>query len=472
MEFNSSVTREKLKTTNTSFSGGLTYTNRFNKDHVFLLTGRYIYEDIPQYYAIDQLVYPELFPQYSNANNVLQRSISKMNFTGFEAQLLRKHTKGHLLELKFGNLNRKDFFSSSFSLKEGSKVADLPDSYQNSLEYATNDLYFKTKISRKVWLFSLVGGLDFHYLDNRLGIGMQMQNQNLFFVNPEIGFDCALNKKNTLRANYSYAITNADILDVYDNYVLTGSRSFTRGTGSFNQLDSSNLLISYQFGNWSDKFFVNTVFLYLRNHDFFSSNTFVSRNYSLEERLLIKDRDLLNFNSNLDFFVRPMSSNLKVKLGYTRSNFKNMVNGSSFREIVSEVFNYGIQLRSGFRGQFNFHAGTTWKKTIMSSALKSSFTNIISFLDLSFQAGRRFYLEMEGERYFIGNPENGANTYYFLDFDTRYIVKPNKLEIGLSGNNLFNTTSYRTYSLSDIGSYSTKFRLLPRFLLVELKYRF
>ena len=64
------------------------------------------------------------------------------------------------------------------------------------------------------------------------------------------------------------------------------------------------------------------------------------------------------------------------------------------------------------------------------------------------------------------------NKYYFLDLEARYVVKENKLTFFLSGNNLFNTETFRNYSISDINISQTEYRLMPRYVLLKMEYRF
>jgi hypothetical protein len=45
--------------------------------------------------------------------------------------------------------------------------------------------------------------------------------------------------------------------------------------------------------------------------------------------------------------------------------------------------------------------------------------------------------------------------------DARYTVKENKLILMLSGKNLFNTNNFRNFAISDIGTTTTEYRLLP-----------
>jgi outer membrane receptor protein involved in Fe transport len=79
---------------------------------------------------------------------------------------------------------------------------------------------------------------------------------------------------------------------------------------------------------------------------------------------------------------------------------------------------------------------------------------------------------MQSERYFFGNLDKNNNKYYFLDIETRYVVKENKLTFFLSGNNLLNVETFRNYSISDINISQTEHRLMPRYVLLKMELRF
>jgi hypothetical protein len=469
--FNGNSTVENLQHQNTLFDQKVSYTNKFRKKKVFLLTGRFIDEQTPQNYAINQFFYQDLFPENNDANNVNQKSTNQMQFAGFNAHLLDRKKNGHLLELQLGNEFRKDRLQSTFSLLENDTVLERPNGYQNQTVYQVNDLYIKGKYRLKVKDFGIVGKLDAHQLFNRLENNNVSSTQNPFFINPSLGFDWKINDKNKITSSYAYNTTNAKVLDIFSDFVLNGFRSFSKGTGSFNQLDASNIVFNYQLGNWSDRFFANTFIIYSKNHDFFSTNTTIEQNYTQAEKILIKDREFLSVNSKLDYYFKFMSSNLKVDLGYTKSEFKNIVNNSNLRLVTSNNYNYGLELRSGFKGIFNYHIGTKWTTTEIETTINNSFTDNVSFLDLSFVFNKKLDFQLQSERYYFGNLQTD-NIYYFLDFDTRYKVIENKLTLGLSGKNLFNTEKFRNFSISDIGTSTTEYRLLPRFVLLKLEYRF
>ena len=215
--------------------------------------------------------------------------------------------------------------------------------------------------------------------------------------------------------------------------------------------------------------------VYTKNFDFFSSNTIINQNFTQSKKIVIKNRSFFNLFSQFDYYIKKISSNFKLDLGYSRANFKNIINDSDLREVKSTNYNYGLELRSGFQGVFNYHIGTKWITNKIESTINNSFTNNTSFLDLSFDFNSKLNVQIQIESYFfdnIDNIDNGENTYYFMDFEARYKLKKNKLSFALSGKNLFNTKSFNTFSISDISTSTTQYRLLPRYILLKMEYRF
>lgn len=468
--FNNDLLNERLNANNQLFDQKLVYTNKFKDNQVFLLSSRYINEKTPQNYSINQFIFNDLFAE--NANNTKQFSENKMQFAGVEAHLLDKKKNGDLFEIKIGNQLRIDDLNTRFELLQDENNLSFPNGYQNNLTYATNDLYLSAKYRFKLKNFTLLTQADAHQLFNQLENFNTKSNQNPFFIMPKIGLDWKINEKNKILTSYSYNTTNAGVLDVYSGFVQTGFRSFSKGLEEFNQLNSSSAILNYTYGSWGDKFFANTFILYSKNNDFFSTNSIIAQNYSQSEKIIIKDREFLSISSSIDRYFKQIKSNLKINLGATKTNFKNIVNNSNLREVKNFNADYGFELRSGFRGFFNYHIGSKWNYNEVQTTIKNSFTDNMSFIDLSFMFSNKFNIQAQSERYFFGNLDKDNNKYYFLDVEARYVVKENKLTFFLSGNNLFNTETFRNYSISDINISQTEYRLMPRYVLLKMEYRF
>jgi hypothetical protein len=468
--FNNDLLNERLNTNNQLFDQKIVHTNKFKENKVFLLSGRYINEKTPQNYSVNQFIFSDLFSE--NANNTKQFSENKMQFAGVEAHLMDKRKNGDLIELKLGSQLRIDDLNTRFEFLQNESNLGLPPAYQNNLTYSTNDLYLSAKYRFKLKNFTLLTQSDFHQLFNQLENFDMKSSQNPFFIVPKIGLDWKINEKNIILTSYSYNTTNAGVLDLYSGYVQTGFRSFSKGIEDFNQLTSSSAIFNYTYGSWGDKFFANNFIVYSKSNDFFSTNAIITQNFSQSEKIIIKDREFLSISSSIDRYFKPIRSNLKINLGATKTNFKNMVNNSELREVKNLNVDYGFELRSGFRGFFNYHLGSKWNFNQVETTIKNSFTDNMSFLDLSFMFSDKFNIQAQTERYFFGNLDKDNNQYYFLDLEARYVVKENKMTFFLSGNNLFNTEKFRNYSISDINISQTEFRLLPRYLLLKMEYRF
>lgn len=468
--FNNDVLNERLNSNNELIDQKINYTHKFKENKVFLISGRYINEKTPQNYSVNQSLFNNIFT--NNANNTKQFSENKMEFLGVEAHLLNKKKNGDLLEIKIGNQLRIDNLDTRFELHQNENNLAIPNGYQNNLIYTSNDLYLSAKYRFKFNKFSLLTQSDFHQLYNELENSNTSSNQNPFFVMPKIGIEWKINDNNKILSSYSYNTTNASVLDVYSGFIQTGYRSFSKGLEEFNQLNSSSAILNYTYGSWGDNFFANTFLLYSKNNDFFSTNSIIAQNYSQSEKIIIKDREFVTFSSSIDRYFKPIKSNLKINLGATKSNFKNIVNSSNLREVKNINTDYGFELRSGFRGFFNYHIGSKWNFNEVETTIKNSFTDNMSFLDLSFILNDKFNIQVQSERYFFGNLDKKNNKYYFLDLEARYVVKDNKLTLFLSANNLFNTEKFRNYSISDINISQTEYRLMPRYVLLKMEYRF
>ena len=470
--FNNDPTIEKLKEDNQLIDQKLVFTNKISDKKVFILSGRYINEKSPQQYNINSFLFADLFPTQSNTEALSQMSENKMQFGAINAHLLNRKKNDNLLEVQAGYKFRQDILNTTLLFETNNTRTVASQDYQNQAQYNTSDFYFKSKYLYKKGRYGLVAELDMHQLINIFTNFDVAQKQQPFFVNPKIGINWEINKNNKVVTSYSYNTTNAKILDIYSDYVLTSYRNFDKGVASLNQLNASTLFFNYGLGNWGSKFFANFSAIYNKDHDFYSTNTALAPNYSQTEKIIIKNRDMFSVSANADYFFKYISSNLKLTSSYSKSNYKNIVNSTNFREVTSNNYNYGIELRSGFKGFFNYHMGSRWTTSEVETSIVNKNTNNMSFLDLNFNFSKKFNVDIQSERYFFGNLDKDNNRYYFLDLESKYTVKDNKLSFALSGKNLLNTKKFTEYYVSDISVSSTEYRLLSRYVLLKIDYRF
>lgn len=470
LNFNQNATLEGLKSENKLFDQKISYTHKINNQRALILNAKFISNETPQKYTSNQFFFDDLFPDTSNANNISQIVNNSMDFFGIAAHLLNRKDNGNLFEVKLTNTFRIDTFNSNFSIFNNTTPLETQNDYQNRTSYKVNDFSLQFKYLYKINDFSLISSLDFRKLNNSLENTTGKSKQRPFFINPKIMAKWKINNLNKINLSYSYNTSNAKLLDVIENYSLTGFRSFNRGTGDFNQLNASKIILNYQFGNWTERFFINFFASHIKNHDFFSYNTIVNQNFILSEKKLFNDREFFTLTSKLDYYFSSISSNLKIDFGLSESNYENIVN-SITRLIRNKNYKYGLELRSGFKGFFNYHIGTKWQTYKITTSLSNSFTDNLSFLDLSFNFNNKLSLLVQSERQFFGNLKKD-NSYYFVDLEAKHEIIRNKLSISLIGKNLTNTEKFRNSFNTDLGTYTNEYNLLPRFFLLKFEYRF
>jgi hypothetical protein len=346
-----------------------------------------------------------------------------------------------------------------------------PLGYSNNLKYTVGRLYANAKYGLKLGSYTISGTLGVQQLFNNLDTHGSSQSQSPLFINPSVALNYRIDDDNNLNLSYNKNFTNASLLQVFDNYVLTNNRNFIKGDIGLNQVNSSGVTLGYSLGRWTKSFFATTRISYIKNHDFFSTNTTIEPNYSLSNTIRIDDAETIIANITVDRYLKFMSSNLKLNFNYFKSDFKNSVNNSDLRVVENNSFEYGFELRSVFDGVFNYNLGTNWNRSIVKTTTDFSNTNTTSFLDLNFNFDSTFNAEIQAERYYFGNFDTNKS-YYFLDLETKYKMQKKDITLTLTGKNLLNVRTFREIFISDISTSNTSYRLMPRFLLLGIDFRF
>lgn len=471
LTFNDSPTLERLKEQNELLDHKINFTNKFTDTQVLLVTARVLNEKTPQYFSNTQFLFEDLFPEANQANRVEQTSKNKMFFAGSEAHYLTRQKSGNLLELRAGQRYRKDKLASTFSyFNDEAEV--FPEGFSNNLSYEVLEFYSKLSylyVYKNLKFSSQIGA---HQLFNSLKSPENSKKQTPFYLNPSFGFEWAINNRNKISSRYSKTINNSTLEQIYPNFILTSFRNFSSGTNEFEQLKKSAFFLKYDLGNWNEKFHATTTFGYSKDRDFFSTNSQVRPDFSVSELIKLSGRTTINANTTINRYLNFVSSNLKVNIGVSNSKFKNIVN-DDFRDVNNFFGRYGVELRSGFIGMFNFHLGTNWteNKTTTNGATFNSTRNL-SFLDFNFNINNNLNLSFQNERYYFKELEPSNNTYYFSDFTVRYAPNNKKFNFMLRGENLFNTKTFQDVFISDIQNSVTSYRLRERTILLSVDFRF
>lgn len=470
LNFNDLLINETLNQNNERFDAKTIFTHKLSKSEVLVSSARYLYEDRPQTYTADNFLFQELFPD-SDASAVAQNSNNTMQFAGFETHYLSRANNNNLFEVKAGYAYREDRLKSQFNLIEENNSINQPPDYSNNLKYRTGDFYATSKYKANFKSFSIIANLDFHQIINNFESTLTDDQTTSFYINPSISLGYKFDDNNNLNLRFQNNITNTSLINAFENFVLTNYRGFNKGLERFDQISASAWTLNYTLGKWTNKFFANFNAMYIKNHDFFSTNSVVTPNYTLSNTIVVKDREMLMFNGTTDRYFEFLQSNFKVLLTFTKSNFKNSVNSEELRQVNSENYSYGFELRSAFDGLFNYHLGSKWDTFIINTTTRFNNTNNVSFIDLNFNFSDQLNSSLKTEHFYFGNLDSNKS-YTFIDFETKYKFKSRDVTLSLTGKNLLNNRTFNEVFISDISASTQSYQILPRFILLGLDFRF
>lgn len=465
--FNSDVFDEITAQKSITFNQNISFTHKINEKSAFFLSSITLKDNATESFFTSPYIYNLVFGQDAKATN---QNINRSNlYNLFESKFILKQQNDNLFELSIGNDFKSNDYQTKFSLLNDSST-QFPTNFQNDFNYKTNDLFLKSKYVFTINKIAFTSSLSFHNIDVKFNDADNNVNQNLLLLNSSFGASFKISNKNIFLGSVSYNAKNTDAVDVLPNFYNDRFRSFTRGLNSIDRLSNASITINHLYGTWAEKFSINSIFVYTKDFDFLSTNSFLSQNITLNERIILKNRENYMFLSSVNQYLKPFSSNLKLNISGNIFNNRNQIEIIE-RSFINTNFNYGFELRTAFKGKFQCNVGSKWTYNLIDTGTKTSFTDNISFVDLLYSFNSKLNFKLQTERNFLGNLNKDFNTYYFVDFELRYILKENKLSLSMIGNNLFNTKTYRDFILTDISTINNSYQLQPRFALLKIEYR-
>jgi len=470
LTFNGVNTLEKLATKNRFFDQKVTYTHKWKGKNVVLLKGRYFSNEIPQTYHINDYLMGDLFAFDADAmNNHIKND---KTFAGLEADFKLKQKNDDLIEFQVGIEHSKQSMNTVFNLFNNTSSFS-PEGFQTNSSFALTDLYAKSGYTWKWNAFKVSGRAEVHQLFNQFRTLNSNKKQNPFYANPSLNVIWEVTPTHAFNGYYMINYRNTSFVDVNDTYLLTSSRSFSRGLGSFKLTDYQNASLGYSIRHYLNRYGFSANLNYSKQSNVLSSRSTIEQNSSLSESIFIKGGDTYGARLNSNFYLRTLKSNIKLEGNYSISTSFNEINNSGLRKNTYHSQRYNFEWRTSFKTAFNFHLGTEWNfSEVTAPNYENKYTNGFSFLDLFYKIDERLDIKAITELYYFGSLAKDQRNHAFLDFEATYKVKGDKWTFSLRGNNLFNKTNFTTYNVSDIGYSTNSYRLMSRYVLLSAKYRF
>lgn len=373
-------------------------------------------------------------------------------------------------EFNLGSVYNTQDYSNRLAEGEISDATEFNDArLQNEVDFSLLDgfagLHYKTKFGK----FTFRPGLNYHYYQVRdLQYGQEdVRDYQVLLPDALLRYEFSSSKGLDLRYNMSAQFN--DVNQIMDGIIVRSYNSLFTGNDSLN------------FAR------VHNASLFFRNFNLFNFTTiFAGLNYSrtldpinnavqyLGLQQVFSPINAIGFNENVSGFgswskkFKYLRLEARTNLSYSTVNTE--VNG---RENNNNTFSqsYSSELGTNFKQWPNLELQYRYSRNAYSGAVSNSvFTNHTPSIELTAVLWKDLVFRSDYSYNNYGNPGGTRTIYDFLNASLEYQKKDSKWLFSVEALNLLNTTFIREDALSANLISTTSYTVLPRFLLLGVRY--
>lgn len=394
------------------------------------------------------------FLDNEKGQNVLQQVNNSISYFGHKtAYIVKRNNFISNYTLHFENNN--EFFKSILSNTNNEVFLSNDTAFKQSyLSFYQNHSFFVTK---KIQIIS-----KFNVSNNSIN------DQNLFLINPSLDFNFSTKKLGSLsmKLDYNSKLPETNILS--PNNQLNTYRSFTRGTEEVKRIYGHSFSVNYSLFKTLKRFSVEASLLLFKTASTYNSENTLNQNFSQNSYFIGKGGQNTMASFGLTNYFRKLK--LATKIETDQNWFKNplKINSNSI-ELISNYFgSYKISGTTFFKKFINFDFGYNYN--VFQSGFQSNISKTKTsdyYVTVNHIFNEILTTELKYNFYNID-----SQNYSFLNTSLSYTPKESAFSYSILLNNLANEKTYSTQSISSFSYYKTTIDLVPRYILVSLKYRF
>jgi hypothetical protein len=406
---------------------------------------------------------------------LMQQSVIKENQINTVVKYMgNKGASGYQFKFEYG-YRQQSFNSSLFNISGKDDLIKLGDPFINMNNLGVQDIEAGAQ-NRNTWKkWILLYELRLHYktFSYRDSSFLAKRNNSLVF-SPLLGIAFE-SEKTRFSLVYSSDGRYPSINDLYSGFLLTDYRTLSKGIYHEGMIRSQAILVNFIYQDFGRQLMFYSLLTYLTQNRTFGSKILIDKYFTLLENTVVPGNRNLIFSSAVNKFLPFMYSTIKLGVQLSGMQYFNYVNLSERRKSNMVSGEYSLELNSGWKYVFNFHAGIRYRfyhVGLENSSVVSKTSNLIAHLNFIMNLSKKLRVIILSEQFFYDIKTHEAKTYYFLDAKVKYTIAPNKFFIQVIGNNLLNKTTFDRMSISDYLVQTTQYNVQPRQLLLSVTFRF
>lgn len=406
--------------------------------------------------------------QPSNFNSVLnngdeayvnQKSSSPNQYYGFIAELLTKKQKIDY-GLSFAATVDKDDIETDFRINN----QQLIDSLSNATEFKNSKLALTSNFNYNI---SKTFAINSSLILSQNNLQLSGNNEKFFFANPKINFQAKKTKLGNFGLGYSYQNNLPSINYLTNQFILTNYRTFNRGIDTIQQTNTNNFTFFYTLSDFKNQFLINSFLLHSYSDKKYGLNTRANDRVNLNQYEIIEGGKLTNYSLGITRYIKTLLSTLKLNTNQTWVTTPIIIN-NFVSQTVNYNSNYRLQGTTYFKLPINFKGGLQYNYS------KGEFNNQTStnnYMEMNLEATLKlsdiFLLKFDNNFYAIN-----SNNYWFSNAQLFYNPKNSRYSYRLTAKNMSNITEFQDVFIAEFQRNEISYRIIPSFMLLNVKYRF
>ncbi len=485
-EITNNIEEEKEnKPTSINQNANLYYTA--NEDNIIAGQVQYLYQNEDPFYnaIVDLLPFNGIIPVDEDQNrfNINQEKNIVTNKLDAKVDYYYVINKKSNINFTIGStLSKQQFDSNIFQLLGNEERIDftdaLPDnngdvySLTNDIQYNFTDLFLGLHYKFKAGKFTITPGLNLHnYILKNEQFGTTI-TQNDWNVLPDLNVVLDLKNTENLRFNYSISSEYTDINNYAEAYVFSDYNRMFRGNRNLENSLAHNYNLNYFSYNMFNYTNVNASLNYSRRLESVKYNS-----------LLVDINQVstpINMDSNFpdetfsgygEFSkrVKKLQFNANARISYS-TTFNNI--NITVTESTSFIQNYEVSVRSNFRDWPNFEVGyNAIINDYDNGGLQETYFTNSPFANVDMKFLKHFTLTADWNLYNYSNKSNTIeNQYSFLDANLYFRNGDSPWEFKIQATNILDIEFTNSDSFSDESNTTTQYFVLPRIVMLMVKY--
>jgi hypothetical protein len=392
-------------------------------------------------------------------------------------KLLGKSSNSSNYNISIGYKQSQQFLGSAINLFNVDTTYNLGNKYNNNqtsqIENYYTDIGYRNlykKISYKL-------GINASFIQMKsISEDLKQSLLSRFLLSPHILVNRKIGESGVLLFDYSYNLTNPNLISYYPNFILTDYRTFSAGLPTL--ANWRNHLCIFNFSNYNlyknYRYGISAIVSLQENST--KTNRQITSYMSIASfDLAQKTNTLFSVNSNFEKYIPAFYLNFKGRIAFNNSTIFSNLNGLD-RTLNPSNMDYQVEISSAFNSIFNTDFNIRFAHNILNiNELKSSIaipSSTFSFYErLKFKCTKSIKGFIYAEQFLV-KTNIGKSVNHLMDFQCNYLPQNSKFSFSLDIKNIFDTQLYELQSVTDYSVNKTQYPFLGRWVLLGIGYQF